>query len=106
MCKYKVEPPDVESTIDIMFKADGADVRAWTDLFSSVESGSKLKILTVESSHPTARKELRTRPSGTSPKLNDVTVPDIWRFSSYSASEPSVSISKYTISPELKATAT
>src|SRR5271155_1507098 len=87
-------------------RADGAEVRACTDLFSKVESGSKLSIRTVESSHPTAKKELRTRPSGTSPKLRHVTVPAISRFSSYSASDPSESISKYTISPELSATAT
>jgi len=64
----------VESCIDGL---DGGKVSAWTDLLSRVEFESRENILTVESSHPTAKKLALILPSGTSPKDKHVTVPDI-----------------------------
>ncbi len=93
MCRYSVLPP-VESSIAMIERDDGAAVKAWMDFISNVDSGSRLRMRTVQSSHPTAKKALRLNPSGTLPKLSDVTVPDISFFSSYSASDPSASISK------------
>jgi len=102
MCRNNSGLMDKGPFIAMMLSAEGAAVSACIDLLSSVESGSKLRVRTVQSSHPTASVGLRTRPSGTGPKLRHVTMLDISFFSPYSASDLSLSTSKYTSTPELK----
>ena len=58
-------PPDKKSSVAMTHSAEGVALNAWTELLSSVDSESKLRVQTARSSHPTAKKEVGKWPSGT-----------------------------------------
>jgi hypothetical protein len=45
MCKYNIEPPEEGHSMAMIHSVEGASDKACTDLFSSVDSGFRLRIL-------------------------------------------------------------
>mmetsp|Transcript_14811 Transcript_14811/g.36277 ORF Transcript_14811/g.36277 Transcript_14811/m.36277 type:complete len:230 (+) Transcript_14811:790-1479(+) len=102
----RYSPPALRSlSVDSISRLEGAAASACTPMVCRQSSAPRLRMRTVESKEPTARKRLRSWPSGTGPMSRHATSPLVSSFS-ISTSCPPASSSKYTSSPPESATTT